>query len=70
VKVLARGRYTVAVEDRSKTAGFLLGHGSSRPMTLSRAASVGARSRRVTLTVGKWFVETAAGGPKSSFSVR
>jgi hypothetical protein len=67
VTKLRRGRYSVAVVDHSKKAGFVVG-GPTRKITLSGVAAVGSSSHTVTLGAGKWFFE-AAGNRKVPFVV-
>jgi hypothetical protein len=69
VKTLRTGRYTIIVQDHSKKAGLLLWKLGSHPLTLSGAAATGPKSTSVTLSSGKWFVETSTAGPKSYFNV-
>jgi hypothetical protein len=66
---LHAGRYTVAVDDRSKTAGLVVGMTPSHSITLSGASAVGSSSHVVTLSVGRWFYATTAGGAKTYFTV-
>jgi hypothetical protein len=70
VKTLKAGKYTFFVGDSSKKVGLLIGHGASRPSRLSGGAAVGASLHTLTLTPGKWFVETTTSGPKIYVDVK
>ncbi|HEY4346067.1 MAG TPA: hypothetical protein VGM80_00630 [Gaiellaceae bacterium] len=69
VKSLKAGHYKVSVSDKSKTVGLIVWKLGSRAMTLSAAGKVGASSRAVTLSAGRWFFETSTKGPKTFFTV-
>ena len=69
VKTLKPGRYTISVQDQSKKAGLLLWKLGGHPLTISSAAATGPRSKSVTLSAGKWFIEPSTAGPKTYFTV-
>jgi hypothetical protein len=66
---LRAGRYAVVVDDRSKKAGLVVGQASKKPITLSGAATTGKKTSSLTLTAGKWFVQSSPGGAKTYFTV-
>jgi hypothetical protein len=63
VSKLEPGRYTVAVNDRSTTNGFLLQKQKHAPVTVTGGMFLGKRSLSVTLTAGRWLVMPSAGKP-------
>ena len=54
VATLAAGRYTVMVNDKSATDGFILQAGGHGPLTVTTRAFKGKRSLTVNLTSGQW----------------
>ena len=65
---LEPGRYTIVVNDRSATGGFVLKKPRHAAVSLTGAAFVGRRSATVDLTAGNWsFLSRLAA--KSSYSV-
>ncbi len=70
VRTLKPGKYLLVVGDLSRKAGALIGHGAAPPSTLSSAAAVGASSRTLKLTAGRWYVEASKKGPKDYFTVK
>jgi hypothetical protein len=68
VRSLHGGRYRVVVEDRSRTAGLLIGNGSN-PVTVAGPASVGKAQQTIVLSPGRWFYEPTRRGPKVLFAV-
>lgn len=63
VSNLKAGRYTVAVNDRSTTNGFLLQKQKHAPVSVTGGMFLGKRSLSVTLTTGRWLVMPSAGKP-------
>jgi hypothetical protein len=61
VASLKAGRYTVAVNDKSSSDGFLLAKPNRRPVPVTGTTFLGTRSLSVTLTAGKWLVMPKAG---------
>lgn len=61
---LKAGRYTIVVDDRSPSRGFILERLGAKPQTLTGAALVGKRTRTLVLAVGKWrfFSRAGSGG--------
>lgn len=59
VKTLKPGIYTLSVEDHSRSARFILGHGTTHTLTLDRSTRL---PTAITLSTGKWFVESSTGG--------
>jgi hypothetical protein len=68
VTALKSGRWTIAVADRSKTAGFSLQALHGKPQALTSGAFTGSARRTVVLQAGRWSFFTA-GGAKSTFFV-
>jgi len=68
-KTLRAGRYTITVDDRSKTSGVILGRISKQAITLSGSAAVGSSTHTVTLGAGRWFYATSARSRKTYFTV-
>jgi hypothetical protein len=58
---LEAGRYDIQVADADRRAGLYLRHATGRPVTISTAPFVGRKTRRVTLTAGRWVYFSAAG---------
>jgi hypothetical protein len=63
VSNLHAGRYTVAVDDRSSTNGFLLQKQKHAPVSITGGMFLGKRSLAVNLTTGRWLVMPSAGKP-------
>jgi hypothetical protein len=62
VASLASGRYTITVDDASKTQGVMLAGGSShRKVRITTGAFVGKVSKPLVLTAGKWSLTGGAG---------
>jgi hypothetical protein len=57
------GRYDIRVDDAAAKAGFFVRRGARKPVTLTTLPFVGKRTKRVTLTAGKWTFFTKAGRP-------
>jgi hypothetical protein len=51
---LEAGRYDIAVQDASARAGFFVRRGSRKAITVTSLAFVGKRTKRISLTAGKW----------------
>jgi hypothetical protein len=68
VTSLKNGRYTFAVDDESKTAGFTVRSLRGKPITITSNAFVGSHDATLTLRPGRWFFFTT-GGRQSSFAV-
>ena len=69
VTVLGAGTYKVTVTDESKLNGFVLEHGTSRPLLITGAAFVGRHSVSVKLTKGEWSFYLTGTGAKTYFTV-
>ncbi|HWE80025.1 MAG TPA: hypothetical protein VG265_00105 [Gaiellaceae bacterium] len=67
VTTLTSGRYTLALDDRSKKSGFLLQQTRKPATTLTTAPFVGTRSVTVDLKPGQWFFYATATAHKSFF---
>ena len=67
VKKLAAGRYRVSVADKSSTSGFMLVSGS-HTVTVTAGKFVGVRALTVSLTAGRWSLETRIGA-KPTFGI-
>jgi ABC-type amino acid transport substrate-binding protein len=63
VSNLKAGRYTVAVNDRSTTNGFLLQKQKQPPVDVTGGMFLGKRSLSVNLTPGRWLVLSSADKP-------
>ena len=63
---LTAGDYTVTVNDKSATNGFVLQSGHSK-RTVTTAAFKGRKSLTVDLTFGQWSVYGKKGGTKTYF---
>jgi hypothetical protein len=63
VTSLKAGRYTVAVDDRSSTNGFVLQKPKHAAVRVTGGMFLGKRSLAVTLTAGKWLVMPSVGKP-------
>jgi hypothetical protein len=68
VRSLNAGRYDITVADRSPVAGFFVARAGGKPVALTSDAFVGKKTRRVTLTAGRWTFFARA-GRTSSFVV-
>jgi hypothetical protein len=67
VSTLLTGDYTLAVNDKSHKAGFVLkGHGTD---VITTAPFVGKKSATVDLTIGQWSFAPKSGGTKTYFIV-
>lgn len=69
VTELVAGRYTVHVDDRSKSAGFTLQETDRSAITVSGVAAIGTHSKTVDLTEGQWFYYPSFVGKKTYFYV-
>src|SRR5262249_30035568 len=69
VSNLKAGRYTVAVDDRSSTIGFLLQKQKHAPFSVTGGMFLAKRSPAVNLTGGGWLVMRSAGKPTSAIVV-
>jgi hypothetical protein len=67
VATLTSGRYTIALDDRSRKSGFLLQQTRKPAAALSTASFVGSRSVTVDLKPGQWFFYPTAKAHKSFF---
>ena len=67
VTKLKRGRYKVAVTDKSSTNGFLLENLKHKAVSVTGTTFVGKRSASVRLTAGHWFVMPRPG--KKTYSI-
>jgi hypothetical protein len=65
---LKTGRYTFAVDDESKAAGFTVKSLRGRAVNVTTAAFVGSHSVTLTLAQGRWYFYWAS-GKKTSFFV-
>jgi hypothetical protein len=68
VKFLKTGRWTFAVDDESKRAGFTVKSLRGKPVTVTSATFVGSHSVTLTLKAGRWFFFTN-GGRQTTFFV-
>jgi hypothetical protein len=68
VTSLKTGRWTFAVDDESKTAGFTVKSLRGKPVTVTSAAFVGSHSVTLMLKAGRWFFFTS-GGKQTTFFV-
>ncbi len=68
VSFLKTGRWTFAVDDESRTAGFTVKSLRGKPVTVTSAAFVGSHSVTLTLKAGRWFFFTS-GGKQTTFFV-
>ena len=66
VKILAAGRYTLTVRDRSHSSGFTLQAARSDPITLTAGPFVGTKSKALTLGRGQWLFYGSFVGKKYS----
>jgi hypothetical protein len=66
---LAAGKYTLKVTDASKKSGFMLVKAKQK-VTVTGMAYVGKRTATVTLTAGRWSLETAPGGNATAITVK
>lgn len=69
VTTLPPGRYTVSVNDKSRTNGFMLERVGHAPLSLIKPGKVGKASATVDLTSGQWFFAAHAAGVKTYFIV-
>jgi hypothetical protein len=69
VTVLGAGTYKIAVTDRSKSNGFVLEHGTKKPLLITGVAFVGKRQVSVKLTKGEWSFYLSGTGAKTYFTV-
>lgn len=69
VATLTEGRYAVAVDDLSRTRGFILQEVTHTPIIVSGAGFVGRRTINVTLTPGQWVYYATLLGAKTYFVV-
>jgi hypothetical protein len=60
---LEAGRYDIAVQDASARAGFFVRRGSGKAITVTSLAFVGKRTKRISLTAGKWAFFSKPGKP-------
>ena len=68
VTSLKTGRWTFAVDDESKTAGFTVKSLRGEPFTVTSAGFVGSHSVTLMLRAGRWFFFTG-GGKQTTFFV-
>jgi hypothetical protein len=68
VASLKTGRWTFAVDDESKAAGFTVKSLRGKPVSVTSAAFVGSHSVTVLLKPGRWFFFTS-GGKQTTFFV-
>jgi hypothetical protein len=68
VTFLKTGRWTFAVDDESKTAGFTVKSLRGKPVAVTSGAFVGSHSVTLTLKAGRWFYFTS-GGKQTTFFV-
>ena len=68
VTSLKTGRWTFAVDDESKTAGFTVKSLRGKPVTVTSPMFVGSHSVTLTLKAGRWFFFTS-GGKQTTFFV-
>jgi hypothetical protein len=61
VSSLKTGRYTFAVDDESKVAGFTVKSLRGRAVNVTTAAFVGSHSVTLTLAHGRWYFYWASG---------
>jgi hypothetical protein len=64
---LEAGRYTVKVDDRSSTNGFLLQKPKHAAVSVTGGMFLGKRSLAVTLTAGRWLVRPSVG--KTTYAI-
>ena len=69
VTALPAGRYTFAVDDESKTAGFTVRRAGRPAVTLTTPKYVGNHSDTLILVAGHWSF-SSPGGPTHAFTVR
>jgi len=69
VTALPAGRYTFAVDDESKTAGFTVRRAGRPAVTLTTPKYVGNHSDTLILVAGHWSF-ASPGGPTHAFTVR
>jgi hypothetical protein len=69
VTKLARGKYTITVDDQSKSAGFVLAKGKVGTLNLTDIAFVGKRTAFVTLARGTYTVATKPGATPTKIVV-
>lgn len=69
VNSLKAGRYDVTVADATRVAGFSLEKAGGKPIRVTTPIYVGKKTRRVTLTAGKWMF-FAKNGAVTRFVVR
>lgn len=69
VASLPAGRYTITVDDHSKTSGFTLQEVRDPALILTTAPFVGERTTTVTLGVGQWVFYPSFVGAKTYFIV-
>ena len=66
---LKAGRYTVVVNDLSRSRGLTLKRQGKAATMLTSAAFVGKRSKTIDLTAGTWLAMVGPSGPASSIRV-
>ena len=69
VATLTKGRYTLAVTDKSSKSGFVLQEIHQAAINLSGIGFVGTRKISVDLTAGQWFFYPTFVGKKTYFIV-
>jgi hypothetical protein len=70
VTSIRSGRYSIAVNDRSKQGGFTIQEIRKDARTLTTTGFVGTRSVTLALGPGQWFFYTSFVGRKTYFIVR
>jgi hypothetical protein len=68
VSLLKSGRYRIAVDDRTRSAGFTIERTDKKPVPITGASFVGKRAVTLDLRPGEWLVYSAA-GKKRRFTV-
>jgi hypothetical protein len=67
VTSLKTGRYTFAVDDESKTAGFSIQPLKGEPRTVTTRAYVGSHDATIALKPGRWFYFSPSGKQTTFF---
>ena len=66
---LRAGKYTIAVDDRSANAGFVLEKLKRAPVAITGSAFMGTRTAHVRLTAGRWLFAAGRGEPSYTIAV-
>jgi hypothetical protein len=69
VQNLKSGKYTLAITDASKKAGFNLQQIKNSPMVLTTTGFTGTRKKTLTFKAGQWFYYPTFVGKKTYFIV-